>query len=98
MTTKQDKTPQEKKHHNQLIIGYNLEVLKKIEDESVDLIYIDPPIFSNRNYEIIWGDKGEMFDIQKLDEMATNWMKSKAKTYNEIERNILHHIYNNEIR
>lgn len=45
-----------------------------------------------------WGDKGEIFDIHKLDEMATNWMKSKGKTYNETERNILHHIYNNEIR
>ena len=45
-----------------------------------------------------WGDKGEIFDIHKLDKMATNWMKSKGKTYNDTERNILHHIYNNEIR
>ncbi|KAK3604168.1 hypothetical protein CHS0354_001975 [Potamilus streckersoni] len=28
--------------------------------ESVDLIYIDPPFFSNRNYEVIWGDEGEV--------------------------------------
>jgi DNA modification methylase len=26
----------------------------------VDLIYLDPPFFSNRNYEVIWGDKGEI--------------------------------------
>ena len=45
---------------NKLILGDNLEILKSIESESVDLIYLDPPFFSNRNYEIIWGDKGEV--------------------------------------
>jgi DNA modification methylase len=25
----------------------------------VDLIYLDPPFFSNRNYEVIWGDEAE---------------------------------------
>ena len=47
---------------NQLILGDNLEVLDKLYHdygEFVDLIYIDPPFFSNRNYEIIWGDEGE---------------------------------------
>jgi DNA modification methylase len=45
---------------NQLILGDCLEVLKKLPDESVDLIYLDPPFFSNRNYEVIWGDKREI--------------------------------------
>ncbi|MDR2426548.1 MAG: restriction endonuclease [Endomicrobium sp.] len=45
---------------NQLILGDNLEVLKKLPSESVDLCYIDPPFFSNRNYEVIWGDDGEI--------------------------------------
>lgn len=45
---------------NQLILGDNLEVLKDIPSESVDLIYIDPPFFSNRHYEVIWGDEGEV--------------------------------------
>ena len=31
-------------------------MLKEIPDESVDLIYIDPPFNSNRNYEVFWGD------------------------------------------
>ena len=26
----------------------------------MDLIYLDPPFFSNRNYEVIWGDTGEV--------------------------------------
>lgn len=41
---------------NQLILGDNLEILKQIPAETIDLIYIDPPFFSNRNYEVIWGD------------------------------------------
>jgi site-specific DNA-methyltransferase (adenine-specific) len=45
---------------NRLILGDNLQVLKTIPDESVDLCYIDPPFFSNRNYEVIWGDAGEV--------------------------------------
>ncbi len=45
---------------NQLILGDNLEIMQKMDSESIDLIYLDPPFFSNRNYEVIWGDKGEV--------------------------------------
>lgn len=45
---------------NQLILGDNLEVLRDIPSDSVDLIYVDPPFFSNRHYEVIWGDEGEI--------------------------------------
>ena len=45
---------------NQLILGDNLEALKHLEADSIDLIYLDPPFFSNRNYEVIWGDEGEV--------------------------------------
>ena len=44
---------------NELILGDNLEVLRQLPAESVDLIYLDPPFFSNRTYEVIWGDAGE---------------------------------------
>jgi len=49
---------------NELILGDCLEVLKNIDSESVDLVYLDPPFFSNRNYEVIWGDSGEMRSFQ----------------------------------
>jgi len=49
---------------NKLILGDNLEKLKELEDECVDLIYLDPPFFSNRNYEVIWGDEGEVRSFQ----------------------------------
>src|SRR6266571_7991384 len=39
--------------------GDNLDQLKKLPDASVDLIYIDPPFNSNRNYEVFWGETKE---------------------------------------
>lgn len=39
--------------------GDNLEKLKRLPDGSVDLIYIDPPFNSNRNYEVFWGETKE---------------------------------------
>jgi len=39
--------------------GDNLEQLKKLPENSVDLIYIDPPFNSNRNYEVFWGETKE---------------------------------------
>jgi DNA modification methylase len=39
--------------------GDNLEHLRKLPDRCVDLIYIDPPFNSNRNYEVFWGETKE---------------------------------------
>jgi adenine specific DNA methylase Mod len=39
--------------------GDNLEKLKSLPDKCVDLIYIDPPFNSNRNYEVFWGETKE---------------------------------------
>ena len=36
--------------------GDNLEQLAKLPDACVDLINIDPPFNSNRNYEVFWGE------------------------------------------
>lgn len=39
--------------------GDNLEQLRKLPPACVDLIYIDPPFNSNRNYEVFWGETKE---------------------------------------
>src|SRR5580658_4811327 len=39
--------------------GDNLEQLRKLPNACVDLIYIDPPFNSNRNYEVFWGETRE---------------------------------------
>ncbi len=45
---------------NKLICGDNLEELAKFPKESIDLIYIDPPYFTHKKYEVIWGDEAEV--------------------------------------
>ncbi|MGB6387472.1 MAG: DNA methyltransferase [Terriglobales bacterium] len=39
--------------------GDNLDQLAKLPDRCIDLIYIDPPFNSNRNYEVFWGETKE---------------------------------------
>ncbi len=39
--------------------GDCLDQLAKLPDGCVDLIYIDPPFNSNRNYEVFWGELKE---------------------------------------
>jgi hypothetical protein len=46
--------------------GDNLEQLAKLPDACVDLIYIDPPFNSNRNYEVFWGDQLCFLNLSKI--------------------------------
>ncbi len=39
--------------------GDNLDKLRAMPSGFVDLIYIDPPFNSNRNYEVFWGEAKE---------------------------------------
>ncbi|GFO97753.1 DNA methylase N-4/N-6 domain-containing protein [groundwater metagenome] len=45
---------------NRLFFGDNLHVMRMLPSESIDLIYIDPPFFSGRNYNVIFGDANEV--------------------------------------
>ena len=42
-----------------IILGDCVEALRDMDEASVDLIYLDPPFFSNRQYEVIWKDRFE---------------------------------------
>ena len=68
---------------NVIYCGDNLEVLPKyIPDESVDLIYIDPPFNSNRKYEVFWGEAVERraFEDRFGDAMAyLDWMRPRLR-------------------
>ena len=44
---------------NRIICGDCLDVMKTIEPESIDLIYMDPPFSSNQDYTDIWKQTGE---------------------------------------
>ncbi len=41
---------------NNLLFGDCKEWLPFIPNNSIDLIYIDPPFFSSKDYGIIWGN------------------------------------------
>ena len=51
-------------------------------DESVDLIYLDPPFFSNKKCEIIWGDEAEVRSFEDRwaggIEVYVQWMKERV--------------------
>ena len=44
---------------NRIVWGDNLAIMRALPDASIDLIYIDPPFFSGRNYNCIFGDDDE---------------------------------------
>ena len=44
---------------NKIVWGDNLAIMRALPAESIDLIYIDPPFFSGRNYNCIFGDDDE---------------------------------------
>ena len=73
---------------NSLILGDNLEVLKSLPDNSIDLCYIDPPFFSNRNYAVIWGDKGEVRSFEDCWDGGVdtyiNWMYKRVEQIHRI--------------
>lgn len=39
--------------------GDNLDQLRRLPSECIDLVYIDPPFNSNRDYEVFWAEKNE---------------------------------------
>jgi DNA modification methylase len=45
---------------NTIYCGDCKDILRKFPEKSIDLIYADPPFFSNRHYEVIWGDGYEL--------------------------------------
>lgn len=58
-------------------------LINHIPDESVDLIYCDPPFFTGKNYEIIWGDGYEVraFEDRRKGGVMNyiTWMEDKMR-------------------
>ncbi len=75
---------------NQLFYGDNLEVLRhKIPSESVDLVYIDPPFNSQRNYFQIYNNIGGE-DRAQAQAFVDTW------TWDDIAREGLNEIFGNK--
>ncbi len=61
---------------NRLYYGDNLEVLREhIASESVDLVYLDPPFNSNRNYNVIFArhDVKDVEDAAQIEAFGDTW-------------------------
>ena len=73
---------------NQIVWGDCLDWLDFVEKGTVDVCYIDPPFFSNRKYEIIWGNGYELrsFDDRWKGRIQVyiNWMKERVEKIREV--------------
>ena len=72
---------------NKLYYGDNLSILRDyIKDESVDLIYLDPPFNSKTNYNILYKElTGEQSQAQiTAFEDTWHWTEESERTFQEI--------------
>ncbi len=72
---------------NLLFYGDNLDVLRRhIQDESVDLVYLDPPFNSAQNYNVLFADQdGTRATAQiRVFEDTWQWDQSSAAEYHAV--------------
>ena len=71
---------------NTLYYGDNLDILRRyIKDESVDLVYLDPPFNSNATYNVLFAQKdGSQSSAQiQAFEDTWQWDENAVRTYEE---------------
>ena len=71
----------------QLFYGDNLDILRRhIADESVDLVYLDPPFKSNQNYNVLFAERdGTQAAAQiKAFEDTWHWDQAASRAYEEV--------------
>jgi site-specific DNA-methyltransferase (adenine-specific) len=72
---------------NHLYYGDNLDVLRtQIKDESVDLVYLDPPFNSNATYNVLFrGPSGDSSQAQiEAFEDTWHWNNQAEKAFDEV--------------
>ncbi len=79
---------------NTLFYGDNLQVLREyIQSESVDLIYLDPPFNSNRNYNVLFKDESGQDSEAQIIAFEDTWhWQAAAATYDELVTQTPDHI------
>ena len=59
---------------NQLYYGDNLDVLRRyIQDESVDLIYLDPPFNSRQDYNVLFAERDGSRSSSQIMAFEDTW-------------------------
>lgn len=72
---------------NYLFYGDNLDVLRRhVDDESVDLIYLDPPFNSKRDYNAVFTDKSGKKAAAQIQAFEDTWQwdASAANAYDDV--------------
>src|SRR3954469_4410810 len=72
---------------NLLYYGANLDVLRRhVENESVDLVYLDPPFNSNASYNVLFAERdGTQAASQiKAFEDTWRWDEDAARAYQNV--------------
>jgi len=60
--------------NNTLFFGDNLEIIRQyLADESVDLIYLDPPFNSNRNYNVLYKEESGLEAESQIVAFEDTW-------------------------
>ncbi|MFH1081603.1 MAG: DNA methyltransferase [Pseudomonadota bacterium] len=59
---------------NQLYYGDNLDILRRyVKDETVDLVYLDPPFNSNANYNVLFAEKNGSQAASQIQAFTDTW-------------------------
>ena len=59
---------------NTLYYGDNLNILRRyVKDETVDLVYLDPPFNSNRNYNVLFKDESGVEADSQITAFEDTW-------------------------
>ncbi len=59
---------------NRLYYGDNLDVLRRhVEDESIDLVYLDPPFNSNASYNVLFAEKDGTQAASQIKAFEDTW-------------------------
>lgn len=75
---------------NSLYYGDNLDVLRRhVADESVDLIYLDPPFNSKRDYNVLFKERSGEASSAQIEAFTDTWRWDRAaeKTYSDLANN-----------
>jgi site-specific DNA-methyltransferase (adenine-specific) len=71
---------------NALYYGDNLDILRHhIPNESIDLVYLDPPFNSNRSYNVLFRERTGSASEAQLEAFEDTWhWEGAAQTYDEL--------------
>jgi adenine specific DNA methylase Mod len=72
---------------NTLYYGDNLDILRRyVKDESVDLVYLDPPFKSNQDYNVLFAEQNGTRSAAQIKafEDTWRWDEEAARTYQEV--------------